>query len=138
MSPARAKAADVDVGGLSTVELVAVLVNDTAAYPAAGTVEVPAALEELRERARLAAGAILPADRVRAGIGKANLPRQRYGIGGPGQAVMRAAEQAVNALDTLPTTTGDEADVIVLAVRAEDVDLTLEALDGALALRRPA
>lgn len=36
---------------LSTTQLVAVLKNDTDTYPEAGTVDVPAALEQLRRRA---------------------------------------------------------------------------------------
>jgi hypothetical protein len=43
--------ADVDLGALTMAQLAAVIRNDTEAYPQAATVEVPAAIEELLDRA---------------------------------------------------------------------------------------
>lgn len=53
MDPQPGPAADVDVRGLTALELGAVVRNDTDTYPLAGRVEVPAVLEELERRASL-------------------------------------------------------------------------------------
>lgn len=75
---------------------------------------------------------------IRVGAARAGLPRSRYGIGAATSAVIRAADRASDALGVLPVHTGQDLEVITLAVRDDQADAVLEALSTVLDVHRPA